>query len=291
MQKSTFNALPIVDTRQQALVLSIGTFFLFTEDASQQNNPNINRITYWERIKRDKFGGPFPLPSSILKNFTHVSFPISGAGGRIKGIRYIAPSAGGPFPPSGAGYSEIFPPAEGVIKGQGSRGYVKVFDFFENEPSSLSSSSTSSSSSSSLSSSSSSSSSSLSSSSSTSAVVLSWLDYTDISYWTETGFPAASNPGWDGSKYVIAVDTMILTPNGGWEVGFRPTKVRITWTDVASGGLALTLNTGIVSTLHSMTNPILEETLDFSSGDLVNLTTDGNVKSAIYDVTKIEFYG
>ena len=156
MQESVFNALPVVDTRLQALALGIGTNFLFTEDASQQNNPNISRINYWRRIKRDRFGGPFPLGKSITNNFTHISYPVSGASGKIKGIRYIAPSAGGPFPPSGAGYTEIYYPDEGVIKGQGSEGYVRVSDFFETEPSSLSSTSSSSSSRESLSSSSSS---------------------------------------------------------------------------------------------------------------------------------------
>ena len=166
MQESVFNALPVVNSPSAALALGIGTNFLFTEDASQQNNPNINRINYWRRITKDRTGGPFPLPSSILLNYTHVSFPVTGASGEDKGVRYIAPSAGGPFPPSGAGYTEIFYPDDGVIKGQGSIGYVRVFDFFETEPSSLSSSSTSSSSSSSESSSSSSSSLSSSSSSS-----------------------------------------------------------------------------------------------------------------------------
>jgi hypothetical protein len=173
MQQSVFNALPVVNSPSAALALGIGTFFLFTEDASQQNNPNINRINYWERIKRDRFGGPYPLPSSILLNYTHVSFPVTGADGKDKGVRYIHPSAGGPFPPSGAGYTEIYYPAEGVIKGQGSVGYVRVVDFFETEPSSLSSSSVSSSSSSSESLSSSSSSSSVSVSSSSSSESLS----------------------------------------------------------------------------------------------------------------------
>ena len=138
MQQLIFNSLPVVSTRIQALALPIGTNFLFTEDAWQQNNSSITRITYWTRIPRHRTGGPYPLPSSIHLNFTHTIQPVS---------------AGGPFPPGGPGYTEIYYPEDGVIKGQGGIGYVQKFDFFETEPSSISSSSMSSSSSSSFSSS------------------------------------------------------------------------------------------------------------------------------------------
>ena len=113
MITATFDALPVVDSPSAALALTVGDNFLFTVDAWQQNNTDINRITYWTRIEADRSDGPFPLSPSILENFTRMAQPVS---------------AGGPFPPSGAGYPEIYFPADGVLKGQGRTGYVRVHD-------------------------------------------------------------------------------------------------------------------------------------------------------------------
>jgi hypothetical protein len=49
-----------------------------------------------------------------------------------------------------------------------------------------------------------------------------WVSYLDPSYWTGT-------EDWDGEKYAD-VQTLILLPAGGWEVGFRPTQIRIAFT-------------------------------------------------------------
>lgn len=144
MNTATFNALPVVDNEAAALLLVVGTDFLFSDGTpgvnSQQNRtvgePGINRVTYYRRIEADKVGGPL----GIGANFTQTVQPVS---------------AGGPFPPlapSGIAYapdqaccppplvSEVIPatapipyanisyPADGVLAGQGREGYVRIYD-------------------------------------------------------------------------------------------------------------------------------------------------------------------
>lgn len=154
MLQADFNALPVLVPSAALLPVSagglaIGDFFLLPVDSDQipvSLVPDANRIVYCQRISQDRTGGPYPLPTSILQNLTHVAQPVS---------------AGGPFPPSGAEITPVDDPllpgnyingtyynSDPVVKfagegyasltypddpfpGQGAAGYVRVFDLLE----------------------------------------------------------------------------------------------------------------------------------------------------------------
>lgn len=142
MLEATFNALPVVDTPAAALLLAEGTDFLFSDVDTpgvnyQQNrvagvDPGMNRIVYWRRIPMDKEGLYL-----LGGNYTQMAQPVS-AGGPFPPL---APS-GAPIPvvpccdppiattlPKAATAPIPYPSAsypEGL--GQGSEGYVQIFD-------------------------------------------------------------------------------------------------------------------------------------------------------------------
>ena len=68
METSVFNALTVVDDHAAAIVLGIGTKFLFSDNPaggknSQQNRTLLtgfsNRVTYYERIAQEKAHGTY----------------------------------------------------------------------------------------------------------------------------------------------------------------------------------------------------------------------------------------
>jgi len=82
------------------------------------------------------------------------------------------------------------------------------------------------------------SSSSSSRSSSSSSAALTYQDFTDDTWWKKGGGTVI----WDGSKWTESVGLIQLVPvtsgpNNGWQVGFRPEKVKITATSIRTGGV------------------------------------------------------
>jgi len=113
-----------------------------------------------------------------------------------------------------------------------------------------------------------------------------WLDYTAPSYWTIT------NGSWDGSEYSPSFTGLFLEPAGGWEVDFRPTQIRVTWTlNYAHIKVVVLGDPGatIADSGYTYDQPVLED-LTFGVNDISELQFTG-VKGPLWDVTKIEFYG
>lgn len=158
--------------------------------------------------------------------------------------------------------------------------------------SSSSSSSSSSVSSSSSSSSVSSSSLSTSSSSSSSSTALPWEVRFDNTYWDALAAPA---PGvtWDGSKYFVTASGPSqygLERIGTWANGYKPTKIRVTFT-LTAGTVDFNL-TGVFpswGTITNQTSGMVEWSISYPGMDIYRLYFSGMDAGATLEITNIEF--
>lgn len=117
-----------------------------------------------------------------------------------------------------------------------------------------------------------------------------WVDRTDNTYWYDTG----GGGYWDGDSWYAGWEHVLIAlqtgDNANWYVGFRPTKIRLTFTGAGSGfsvrnygGTIYIAGTASSTTITSGQ----EIDLDFSEGeDLGRIYMSGGE----IDVTKIEFY-
>ena len=167
--------------------------------------------------------------------------------------------------------------------------------------SSSSSRSSSSSSSSSTSSSSTSISSSSTSSSSESAGPASWVSYFDDTIWDQvfaTGTWTGSQ--WDsgigrGSTNRIWISPLnsVYSPvsgAGGWEVGFRPTKIRITYDTGIPVSVAMSDNLTSIASVNPY-NSGDEITIAWATQDLWSLSLTNTGTNPPFSITNIEFFG
>jgi len=139
----------------------------------------------------------------------------------------------------------------------------------------------------------------------------SWDDYTNVVYWNVGPWGSWNAWGWYDSEVYLPVPSFCqriwLSPDGGWEVGYRPTKLRITSPD------AIYLNCGVYDDYQAV-NPwanqigsnnqnfvpaggTLTIDLDFTGcGDIVEVRIAGSGAAGCgsgfgseYTITSLEF--
>jgi len=129
-----------------------------------------------------------------------------------------------------------------------------------------------------------------------------WYSYHDNTFWVSSVYETPNgtwdgvNEWWDaGFSYGWRVR---IVPTGGWEVGFRPTKLRVTWNSVYTGPENdVYLSDGYAgNTICAGYNKNSgdEITLDFddeSAGDIGELyMTAADIGDRDFQITNIEFY-
>ena len=116
-----------------------------------------------------------------------------------------------------------------------------------------------------------------------------WVEKTSNSYWSSGGMGSGT---WTGTEWE-AVDaegiySLIVLEVGTWNVGYRPTKIRFTFT--GSSISAEVKNTGLtaINTPLTISTSPAELDLSFSAGlDIRSLTLQD---TASFTVSKIEFW-
>lgn len=120
-----------------------------------------------------------------------------------------------------------------------------------------------------------------------------WVSYFDDTYWT---IQADADIFWDDANNRWEtkgdVGTWTLIPTGGWEVGFRPSQFRLTYTNHPS----TMTNLKIPDTNSPVPNWILNES-SYVSQTIIDLTWYGydidylraDLESTAYYITNIEF--
>jgi len=112
-----------------------------------------------------------------------------------------------------------------------------------------------------------------------------WLSYFDNTYWEPTG---AGLGVWDGSKWVAEAGFGVhvyLQPIGGWEVDFRPSKIRVTTSIGEVWELSISDGAGYPV---SESPYISEAEVDMNlTNDIV--TFDVQTQETPFNVTNIEF--
>ena len=106
--------------------------------------------------------------------------------------------------------------------------------------------------------------------------------------------PSKAYPGWEVTA--LTAPQYILQPIGGWEVGFRPTKMRITWEVTDGDGTMDELgikDAGFgqqfqVNDSSSLTEHSLSLTQDIGG---IEFLIGSQYEVADFHVTNIEFYG
>lgn len=121
MKRATFNALPSYNTLETAVSsagAAVNSYFLLNEDAWQQNNNNVVRVTYYQRIAIIKKNGTFNL------NSVYIHKPIPCWDGSTW------PSGAGQYPPPSAGQYPLTGTFPDFPKGtsQQTDGYVRIYD-------------------------------------------------------------------------------------------------------------------------------------------------------------------
>ena len=158
--------------------------------------------------------------------------------------------------------------------------------------SSSSSRSSSSSSSSSTSSSSRSSSSTSISSSSESAGPPAWVSYLDDTWWDDpTSQGTWSGSQWDAvagkSGYGLGLRPITTGPNANWHIGFRPTKVRVTYSTTGANMALQDLDFVYLVPWAAYTS-LDEVTITWASADLRSVFLGDALN---FSITNVEFFG
>jgi hypothetical protein len=125
-----------------------------------------------------------------------------------------------------------------------------------------------------------------------------WVTKFGAAYWT------LSTGTWNGTEYESAFVTnrteIYLRPTGGWDVGYRPTKVRVTWDQyqaVRSPSALEIIESNdeyIVDELDPFTTPSMTYVMDFSEDtdiDEFHFISDRTqpANDEIFKITNIEF--
>lgn len=124
-----------------------------------------------------------------------------------------------------------------------------------------------------------------------------WTAYFNDTKWVVGGnFPYGSwdvgNQEWDTAYDGRANDTIGLTPIGGWEVGYRPSKIRVAHNGTLSGLWVRDTNLNII--YYSLTATYatgVEISLTFTTFDIDELILWKVGPGNDFSVTNIEFFG
>jgi len=114
-----------------------------------------------------------------------------------------------------------------------------------------------------------------------------WTSYFDNTRWT-----GGAGTTWDGSKWVSSGASnywVYLIKTGSWYLGYRPTKVRFTMTNVATD-VDLQVNSDHYDLVDDPNTVSLKElTLDFSGGEDIDSIIARNNSVGVWQCTNIEF--
>lgn len=111
-----------------------------------------------------------------------------------------------------------------------------------------------------------------------------WVQILDNTYWS-----SAKGVTWDGTKWSCPVNLVHLYPIGGWEVGARPTKLRVTYTSSLVFDISVIDTNSDTIASYAACPSTTEIDITFGSYNIymLQLYYDG---AATVEVYNIEFY-
>lgn len=123
-----------------------------------------------------------------------------------------------------------------------------------------------------------------------------WNDYTDNTFWSAVN----GHVHWGSSHwYSDTYNEILITPTGSWSTGFRPTKIRLTYTGSYSGtdlydipdvNVIMNSSVNLISTVDNGDGAFTDTfSLDFNIAGDIGILYYYNVTIATDFITKIEF--
>lgn len=114
-----------------------------------------------------------------------------------------------------------------------------------------------------------------------------WVSILDDTNWVKS-FEVATT--WEGTYWDSNNDTVGLIPIGTWAIGFRPTKMRITWTGVSFAQNLILMNTSH-NTMASIDETISGQEWEFTiDSDIGWLYTNYGGELNPIEIYNIEFF-